>query len=380
MSNSTDYKYHSPVQVIDLYSGLGGLGIGFEYTKSYKIIAGIDFAQYAVNTFANYHKLEGEVHTKIHDMTSLDPQKYCNLVGFTSGGIVGGPPCQGFSVAGKRLADFSNDKRNEQVFNYFRFIKEIKPDFFVMENVPGILHTGQKKERHIIDFLIEEFEKSGYSCNGEVLTSSNFRTPQKRKRFFLVGLKGSKKFTFPLPICRVESDLFETGEPYRTVGEALSDLPPPHKNTKIEYSLAPKSKLQSFLRNGSDGIYNHIETKHSMEMIEKLRVQTSGTCLYPSWNHSWYKLIEDKPANTIKENHRATSVHYRDPRCISPRECARLQTLPDSLVLLGTKTEQLIMVGNAVPSILSAHIASSIMRQAYNQRPNIDWSEDTSPV
>jgi DNA (cytosine-5)-methyltransferase 1 len=242
------------------------------------------------------------------------------------------------------------------------------------------LHTGQKKERHIIDFLIEEFENTGYSCNGQVLTSSDFRTPQKRKRFFLVGLKGKKRFSFPAPICGSESDLFTTGEPYRTVGEALSDLPPPQKNSKIEYSSSPKSKLQRFLRDGSDGVYNHIETKHSLEMIEKLRAQLPGTCLYPNWNHSWYKLLEDKPANTIKENHRATSVHYKDPRCISPRECARLQTLPDSLILLGTKTEQLIMVGNAVPSILSAHIASSIMRQAYNQDPIIDWSTNTSPI
>lgn len=368
------------VKLIDLYCGLGGLGIGFEYTRSFKVMGGIDFAQYAVNTFSKFHNLKGEVHEKPHDMTTLDPQKYCSAIDFTGGGIVGGPPCQGFSVAGKRLSDFSHDQRNQQVFNYMRFIKEILPDFFVMENVPGILKTGQKKERYIIDFLFDELENTGYGCSYKILTSSDYRTPQKRKRFFMVGIKKGQKFVFPNTICGDKIDLFGKQEPYHTVSEALSDLPYPNSTGEMEYNHSPKTKLQSFLRNGSKVLKNHILTKHSEEMVGKLKSQKSGTCLYPNWNHSWFKLVGDKPAPTIKENHRATSVHYKEPRCISPRECARLQTLPDDLELVGTKTEQLIMVGNAVPSVLSAHLASAILRQVYQKTPTVDWSENSSPI
>jgi DNA (cytosine-5)-methyltransferase 1 len=368
------------VNIIDLYCGLGGLGIGFEYTKSFKVVGGIDFAQYAVNTFSKYHKLHGEIHENVHDMTTIDPQKYCSAVGYTSGGIVGGPPCQGFSVAGKRLSDFADDKRNQQVFNYLRFIKEIHPDFFVMENVPGILKTGQKKERYIINFLIEEFENIGYGCSYKILTSSDYRTPQKRKRFFLIGINGRRRFVFPDAICGDRIDLFGQQEPYHTVAEALSDLPLPNATGEMEYHKEPKTKLQKFLRNGNKVLKNHMLTKHSEDMIAKLKEQKAGTCLYPNWNHSWYKLVGDRPAPTVKENHRATSVHYKEPRCISPRECARLQTLPDDLELVGTKTEQLIMVGNAVPSVLSAHLASAILRQVYNKTPKVDWSEANSPI
>ena len=132
------------------------------------------------------------------------------------------------------------------------------------------------------------------------------------------------------------------------------------------YEIEPKTPLQKFLRKNSKELHNHLVTNHSEEMLEKLRNQKTDTRLYPSWNHSWYRLDPSRPSPAVKENHRIPFVHYSEHRATSPRECARLQTIPDNFILLGTKTAQLIMLGNAVPPILSAHLATEIAQQYFN--------------
>jgi DNA (cytosine-5)-methyltransferase 1 len=115
-------------------------------------------------------------------------------------------------------------------------------------------------------------------------------------------------------------------------------------------------------------------------MVERLKEQKVGTRLYPNWNHSWHRLDPEKPSPAVKENHRAPFVHFSEPRATSPRECARLQTVPDSYVFLGTKTAQLIMIGNAVPAILSAHVATEIARQVFNVEPPTPWDVKNNPL
>ncbi|ACU58142.1 DNA cytosine methyltransferase [Chitinophaga pinensis] len=368
------------IKVLDLYCGYGGLSMGFEFTKAFEVVGGIDFYDWAVKTFYYNHpqlnKLK--VINKPCDMTNLETSEVLKDIGGKPDIIVGGPPCQGFSFAGKRLDEYMHDKRNEQVFHFLRFIKEIKPKAFLMENVAGIRVTGQQKKGQLIDYLIEEYEKMGYATSWQVVNSADYRVPQNRKRFMLVGVLKGKKFIFPeAPI--QDNNLFG-GEERLTVYDALSDLPSPNHEEPQLHTIQPLTPLQKFLRNETDTIANHLVTVHGEEMIERLKKQENGTRLYPNWNHSWYKLDPKRPSPAVKENHRAPFVHFREPRATSPRECARLQTVPDSYVFLGTKTAQLIMIGNAVPAILSAHVATEIARQIFKVEPKTPWDKQNNPL
>jgi len=367
------------LKVLDLYSGLGGLSLGFELTGAFRTIGGIDHYEPAVRTFYANHDLDLKLLSAPLDMTELTATSVLDDMGSSPDLIVGGPPCQGFSHAGKRLQDLQEDERNQQVFHYFRFIREIRPKAFLMENVSGILKTGQSRKHELIDTLVREYDALGYKVSWRVLNTANFRVPQVRKRFIMVGIRDSKSpFVFPLPPCSEEPGLF--GEPFQTVLDALSDMPSPRGKDWVPYDRPAQTPLQSFFRIGSKGLWNHLDTVHSPEMIERLKVQKVGTRLYPNWNHSWYRLDPARPSPAVKENHRAPFVHFREPRATSPRECARLQTIPDRYKLVGTKTAQLIMVGNAVPAIFAAHLATAISVQAFGLAPPTPWSATSNPL
>lgn len=365
--------------VLDLYSGLGGLSLGFELTDAFRTIGGIDNYEWAVRTFYFNHQSAARLIAKPVDMTELPTEAVLDDLGESPDVIVGGPPCQGFSHAGRRLDDLQSDPRNEQVFHYFRFVRDIRPKAFLMENVSGILKTGQSRKHELIDSLVREYERIGYSISWRVLNTSHFRVPQVRKRFIMVGLRDrSRPFTFPSPPCSEDAGLF--GEPMSTVLDALGDLPKPNGGGLIPYDRNATTPLQRFLRAGSEGVWNHLDTVHSDEMIARLKAQEVGTRLYPNWNHSWYRLDPNRPSPAVKENHRAPFVHFSEPRATSPRECARLQTIPDRYKLLGTKTAQLIMVGNAVPALFAAHLATAIAEQAFGRTPAKAWDQASNPM
>lgn len=368
------------LKVLDLYCGYGGLSMGFEFTKAFEVVGGIDFYEWAVRTFYYNHPHLSHLEriNQPCDMTTLTTHEVLDDIGCKPDIIVGGPPCQGFSFAGKRLEEYMHDKRNEQVFHFLRFVKEIKPKAFLMENVAGIRVTGQKKKGQLIDYLIEEYEKMGYVTNWQVLNASDYRVPQNRKRFMLVGVLKGKKFNFPE--APMQDANLPGSEEKLTVHDALSDLPSPTNEEPQPHTIKPQTPLQKFLRNKTKVIANHLVTVHGEEMVERLKKQENGTRLYPNWNHSWYKLDPARPSPAVKENHRAPFVHFAEPRATSPRECARLQTVPDNFVFLGTKTAQLIMIGNAVPAILAAHVATEIARQIFKVEPPVPWDVKNNPL
>ena len=370
-----------PITVLDLYSGLGGLSLGFEMTGAYHTIGGIDIFNRAVETFYFNHPDLSKLKliNRPQDLSVLDPQEVIKDIGCKPDVIVGGPPCQGFSQAGLRLENFEDDERNKQVFNFLRFVKAMRPKAFVMENVPGIIKTGQKKAGELLDYLIKQYEKAGYTVSYRIINSAEYRVPQQRKRLVLVGVRDSDKpFIFPNAICEREGNLIY--ESFNTVKDTLGDLPEPTEIEPQEYESYPSTPLERFLRGTSIELYNHTPTKHSSEMIEKLKKQKPGERLYPNFNHAWIKLDGERPAPTVKENHRAPSIHYKAPRATTPRENARLQTIPDDYILLGNKSEQLILVGNAVPAVMFAHIATSLAKQVFDITPPISWTESHNPL
>jgi len=350
--------------VLDLYCGAGGLGFGFELTGAFTVVGGIDIYPPALASFYLNHSCSQEVqaaHARPTDLSEVTVRR--SVVSRFRGVdvVVGGPPCQGFSVAGKRLDDFLEDSRNHQVFNYLDIISGLRPKAFVMENVRGITTTGQRDKNSILNQLIARFQRMGYSVEWRVLNAEEYFVPQKRRRMFMVGTRQDQgRFFFPTPQCSDAEGLFGGKHRYTTVRQAIGDLPEPNDGSSQDYKVQPEGWYQRFMRENSAGVQAHSATRHSTEFIARLRSQALGARLYPNWNHSWVKFHPDSVAPTIKENHRAPGVHYSRPMCISPRECARLQSMPDRFVVSGTKTQRLIQIGNAVPPLLASAVATSV--------------------
>jgi DNA (cytosine-5)-methyltransferase 1 len=366
--------------VLDLYCGLGGLSLGLEMTGSFDVLGGVDIYEPALETFRRAHPNAAQGLHRPTDLGETTVEELRTLLPASPDVVVGGPPCQGWSAAGRRLQSFKEDDRNRQVFEFMRIVKGFMPPAFLMENVSGIKTTGQKHKNQLLDLLCAEYERIGYSVRWKVLDASLFRVPQKRKRMILVGtLADRPPFLFPEPPCGVTPDLFRSPESVRTTMDALGDLPEPSLDEPQSYNGPAGTTLQTFLRMGSEELHNHLGTKHSPEMVEKLEAQAIGSRLY-DWNHSWYRLDPDAPSPTIKMNNRAPAVHFKAPRLISPRECARLQTIPDRIRVAGNKTQQLTQIGNAVPPVLAAHIGTALARQVFGYDPPTPWDLGTSPL
>ena len=275
--------------MLDLYCGLGGLSLGFELTDTFKTIGGIDNFAWAVRTFYHNHQIRPSLISEPQDMGTLEPERLLDALGERPEVIVGGPPCQGFSHAGRRLENLREDPRNQQVFHYSRLVRGLQPKVFVLENVSGMLKTGQSQKHELIESLIGAFAEMGYETAWSILNTAHYRVPQVRRRLIMVGVhQGERPFSFPEPPCSEQPSLF--ADPCATVSDALSDMPKPNGGQCIPYDLPPTTPLQKFLRTDSPGVWNHLDTAHSSEMRKRLAAQVVGTRLYANWNHSWYRL------------------------------------------------------------------------------------------
>lgn len=333
---------------IDLFAGCGGLSLGFEMA-GFEVKLAIDNWEDALVTYRHNHK---GTNTLNADLLNLDPKeiedKY-NLHNVSV--IIGGPPCQGFSVAGKRIID---DDRNKLYKSFVRFVGHFKPQAFVMENVPNILSMG---DGAIKEAIMKDFYEIGYTVSYKVLTASDFGVPQNRRRAIFVGLH-DKEYPFPSP--NVDRRV--------TTWEALSDLPEESVDDGSAYSVAPLSDYQKLMRKEVDGLYNHQITVHTPETQKIISMVPDGgnykNLPKEMWSlrkvHiAWTRMNSQKPCFTIDTGHRH-HFHYCFNRIPTVRESARIQSFPDNFIFLGSKTSQYKQVGNAVPPLMSFAIASQL--------------------
>lgn len=339
--------------VLDLFCGCGGLSLGFEKI-GYNISLGIDIWKDALKTYeANHNKSN----VLCEDLSLLEPADIKNK--FLKNGvdvIIGGPPCQGFSISGKRDM---NDPRNKLYQSFVSFVDYFKPSAFVMENVPNLVSMNKGKVK---DEIIKEFEDIGYKVHYKVLLSSEYGVPQNRKRVFFIGLlNGEKTFEFP-EAKNIDSKI--------TSGEAISDLPEEGLEDGSDYLYSPLSEYQKSIRCNSSGIYNHQITNHTEKTKETIALVPDGGN-YKSLpfelqkirkvNIAWTRLNSKKPSFTIDTGHRH-HFHYKFNRIPTVREAARIQSFPDSFVFHGSKTAQEKQVGNAVPPMLAESIAKQLLK------------------
>ncbi len=340
------------MKIIDLFCGIGGLSLGFE-KAGFNVEAAIDMWEDAIKTF-NHNRDDKVAQTiSVEDFnTDVLPEivkkdKIC--------GIIGGPPCQGFSTVGKREID---DDRNHLYLEFYKAVKIAQPEFFVIENVKGMLTLN--KGAFVKDILKRFGEEGlGYTISMQLLNAADYGVPQNRHRVFFVGIKG-KQFQFP-------AKLKET----ITCSEAICDLEGANSE---HYGCEAQNDYQRLMREGSVKPCNQDYTSHTDQTISIIsRIPDGGNikCLprefweVRKYNKAFERMHSQKPSNTIDTGHR-NYFHYKEPRIPTVREAARIQSFPDSFEILGTRGSQYKQVGNAVPPLLAEAIAKEIIRTLNN--------------
>lgn len=352
------------LSAIDLFCGAGGLSLGFK-EAGFNILLGLDSWSDAILTYRHNFP---ETHGIIGDITQIDPSDLLKKNGIQKDQvdvIIGGPPCQGFSLSGNRVL---TDPRNSLYKHFVRFVSAIKPKAFVMENVPGLLSLFKGK---VEKSVIGDFQKLGYIVQDKVLFSENYGVPQKRRRVFFVGIRKDcykGHFNYPLPICG------DNLKPFVSSKDAISDLDFVEDGKSLEettnYILPPLSDYQKLMREGSKKLYNHsstIHTKKTQSIIslvpdggnyKDLPSELQGT---RKVHIAWTRMNSQEPCFTIDCGHNH-EFHYSRNRVPTVRESARIQSFPDTFVFLGKRTSQYRQVGNAVPPLMAKSLANSLIK------------------
>lgn len=344
--------------VLDLFCGCGGLSKGFEMA-GYNIVLGVDFNEPALKTYAHNH--HGSK-TLCGDLSA--PETFDTIDNLLDGKkvdvIIGGPPCQGFSLTGPRQFD---DERNKLYLAMIETVRRYRPKAFLIENVPGMatLYKGEVR-----DEIVKRFTKMGYNVNNQILCSADYGVPQIRKRLVFVGLLDSKeKFEFPEPYLKPEE--------YITCEQAIGDLPS-LENTLgsdvSEYEREPITDYQRLMRGDCNVLHNHKAIDHKQFVKDTIALVPDGgnyKDLPPgvgesrTFHMAWTRYCSYKPSRTIDTGHR-NNFHYKWNRCPTVRESARLQSFPDDFVFLGNKGQQDKQVGNAVPCLMAKAIGLQILK------------------
>jgi site-specific DNA-cytosine methylase len=399
--------------VLDLFAGCGGLSHGLELA-GFRVVAGNDIDPDAAAT----HRLN---HPTARFFTgSIGNERLREeLIAFVSARrvdvIAGGPPCQAYSVAGKRDVD---DERGHLFEDYVAVVHAVQPRLFLMENVKGLLSMKHDRadlsptekatlgrikrlEREQIELrkrrkqhrntqrvpfsardagrlehldselstlraltaglresvparIVRRFNEIGYRVEYRVLNAADYGVPQRRERVIFIGTRLAGAIRFPEPTHRERSDsrsLFEADyPPWVTTRDAIGDL-----------ERAPE-----------DLDWSHEFTRHKPDFIERLDQTPIGASVYEGFSDAWYRQPPDEPSRTVKENHGGVFVHYAQPRVMTPRELARLQSFPDSFRFAGPKSRVLVQIGNAVPPLLGKALGGSLLAMLAAAAPRVD--------
>jgi len=346
----------------DLFCGCGGFTQGFQQAGLASKL-GVDLWNDATTTYKHNFPKSEIINEDITKLTASDLLLKSNLSASEVDVIIGGPPCQGFSISGKRLID---DPRNVLYKSFVEFVGEIKPKVFVMENVPGLVSMADGKVKEAV---IEDFSSRGYNVAWKILAADDYGVPQHRRRVFFIGLNkdvyGDMFFEFPEPSHLTNQKI--------TCEDAISDLDFISDEVALpdetNYVLPPQSTYQALMREGSSVLWNHVATIHN-ETTKKIISMVSDGGNYKElpkelWSTrkvhiAWTRMNSKKPCFTIDTGHNH-QFHYKENRVPTTRESARIQSFPDKFRFLGTKTSQLKQVGNAVPPLLAEAIARKIL-------------------
>ena len=355
-------------RILDLFCGAGGFSYGMHKNPHFKTVVALDFNAEAAYTFQQNMQeatvITGDIKDQeIRDkILKLSIEKKVNM-------IIGGPPCQGFAMKGKKLG--LQDPRNFLFREYLELVKALHPDVFVIENVRRILTSANGWfKNEIINYI----RNLGYIINFGVLNALSFGVPQSRERAIFICSK-TRNVNLPSGVQRAV-----------TVREAISDLAyleSGEGSFESKYLMEPSSEYQKMMREDCISLYNHQASNHSQVALYKLSLipsEKGQECLPEElrgkqiYHTTWCRLKWDAFSPTIDTRFdtpsNGTNTHPELNRAITPREAARIQSFDDSFVFYGKKCSICKQIGNAVPPLLAKAIADKIY-QVYLQDPNV---------
>lgn len=354
--------------IIDLFSGAGGLSYGFSKLPEFKIIAANEIEKDISIAYSLNHPDVKMMNCDIRSLT--EETLFAATQGQTIDLVIGGPPCQSYSTLGKRQMD----DRADLFLQYKRILQMIRPRAFVFENVVGILSMDKGK---LFEKVKAEFKDLGYTLKYKVLDAVDFGVPQHRERVILVGFKGDNRFVYPDATHGVGL------KPYVTLKNAIGDLPVLKSGeTKSYYATAADNDFLKFVRQKtSDRVTEHHAPKNGAHLIKIMEALKDGQSkndlpeeLRPKsgYGNTYAKLWWEKPSTTITRNFSCPSssrcIHPRDSRAMTIREGARLQSFPDDYQFYGSDGMKRLEIGNAVPPILSMEIAKKMLEALHSSK------------
>jgi len=373
-SEEQNNKYTS----IDLFSGCGGLSLGFKKAGVKSLLA----SDIDSNCELTFKENFPSVPFLTKDICSIEKKEMDDLIhGKNPDIIVGGPPCQGFSLANKHRDNLNSDPRNKLFYQFVKVINWYSPKVFLMENVKGLLSMQNGK---VIDTIVNEFTNAGrgYNVRYKVLKASDYGVPQIRERVIIIGFRKDLGIIpkFPHPI-----------EGIITTDMAINDLPQIASGEGYEYqkyTSPPSNIYQKLMRINSRFVQNHIAMRHTPRLIARFEAIKPGNNLLDVWethgavkrgnpnekstikfSQNNLRVIADKPAPTIAASFQSNFIHPYLNRNFTAREGARLQSFPDDFIFRGFRTKmswekglsQYQQIGNAVPPLMAFAIANQII-------------------
>lgn len=377
--------------VFDLFCGTGGFsyGFGLAHPGVVETRLGIDILETSLRTFAANHPLATVIRNDIRRLSCEDIVQRTRIGPGEVDIIIGGPPCQGFSSIRPFRSSNHDDPRNTLFEQFANIVNYFRPRALVLENVVGLAtHKGGKT----ISQMLDCFAEIGYECDWRIMNAAHFGVPQRRERLVLIGVEKGIPLEFPSPTH--ESNGSTIGHHDRTrmllpmdlplfaqkrrlekalaVMDAITDLPPLQAGQCVTtYDKPPLNAYQSARRNGARSLTLHEATAHTPKMLEIIR--HSGPNIYSIPKHlissgfssCYSRLDADSPSVTITVNfvHPASNrcIHPTQDRALTPREGARLQSFDDTFEFVGSRTQIVKQIGNAVPPLLGKAIGTSIL-------------------
>lgn len=372
-------------KAISLFAGAGGCSFGFKQV-GYDIIYATDFDKAAIET---YKRNFPETKAECKDINDIDFSNLLTDFNINPGEIdilIGGPPCQGFSTAGPRFWD---DPRNHLLKQYVRALEVIQPKWFLMENVEGLLTSNNGE---FVSETVKAFIKLGYSIRLEKVYSHEYSVPQRRKRVIIIGNRLGIDFSFPEPTSYSYGRIFRKSEV--TLEHALLGLPRASTNNKpLMYESLFTDDWANSLKSKNNFVTEHIIQNIEETQLERISKLTQGQTMkdlpehlqHPSFKKraarrvmdgtpsekrggapsGLKRLRLDEPSLTITGAAVREFIHPLENRCLTIRECARIQTFPDDFIFCGSSGDKIQQIANAIPPLLAKAFATHIMQLGF---------------
>ncbi|ERT08075.1 DNA (cytosine-5-)-methyltransferase family protein [Lyngbya aestuarii BL J] len=384
-------------KVLDIFAGAGGFSLGFKMAGG-TVVGGIEIDKWAGETLAYNHP---DSQIVIRDIQTISDEEAIRIFKSNKPNIIiGGPPCQGFSVCRQGTGD-AKDPRNTLFQEFIRFGRIFEPDLMIMENVPNLVKIKTQNEQAVIEIIKKELIDLGYHVDYSILNATDYGIPQIRRRLFIVASKVKITHPFPPPTHTIASQTQLSFWEHSllscpTLWDAISDLPNLEAGEGAEemsYSKPPQTDYQKRLRVNCKLLYNHKAMNHTKRMVERFTSMSWGdSCSNVPYHLRPRRRNSEKIADHIYDQNNRR-LHPSRPchtlpanRNFTAREGARIQSFPDHYVFMGKPTVvshkllaregrenekflcQYNQIGNAVPPLLAKQIAHHLFQQLSNSK------------